>query len=661
MSWPLSQDYNEAIQAPVSNFADPDLKRGRATANAFGVPMPCSGNFADVYQLSGPDGTRWAVKCFTRETPGLRERYAAISSHLRQVQLRCTVNFEYLEQGIRVGCRWFPVLKMEWVGGLPLNQFVAQAADRPATLDALVHRWAKLARHLRAAEVAHGDLQHGNVLLVPAPAADALSLKLVDYDGMWVPALAGQKSGEVGHPSYQHPGRAQVDAYGPDTDRFSLLLGATALCAVRVSGLSLWQKYDNGDNLLFTQEDLEAPARSRLFYDLLKSSDSGVRILADRLIEALRGPVHQVPRLEDVLPEFKSARSSRGATSIHVAVTARPPSSTTGESSEGSEPEVELFDRWRAAGPTELAAPQARGGLAGLIALALVLAVVAGGVGAAYFLSQGGREKPPRPRLADNRPLDAGRITTSLVPDGSAPRKGALSFTGRAGPAPLVSLPSLIDPDPQGAVGEVRRFDGHTAEIRRLAVSPDGRQLLTAGWDRTFRLWDIATGRELVKWTGEHNGAKMHGVAFLPDGRRALSCCSEDLLVRLCDLTDGHTIRTYRGHSQGVWHVVVSRDGRLAASCGSESTVFLWDVETGALLRRLQGHVSGVEIVSLSNDGKVLLTGSMRGPVDLWNLAGATPWRRYLGTHMGYVMGVQLSPDGQFALSGSNGDKTTRI
>ena len=64
--WPLSQDYNEAIQVPARNFSDPDLKRGEAATNALGLPMPCSGNFADVYQVRCPDGSRWAVKCFTR-------------------------------------------------------------------------------------------------------------------------------------------------------------------------------------------------------------------------------------------------------------------------------------------------------------------------------------------------------------------------------------------------------------------------------------------------------------------------------------------------------------------------------------------------------------------------------------------------------------------
>ena len=207
MSWPLSQDYNEAIQSPSRNFADPELRLGKAVTTALGLPMPCSGNFADVYQVRCPDGSRWAVKCFTREAPGLRERYQEISRHLRQAKLPFTVDFSYLEQGIRVDGQWYPVLKMQWVEGLTLNQFVAKYADKPAVLEGLLQIWARMARHLRASGAAHCDLQHGNVLLVPEAGTASLAMKLVDYDGMFVPALAGNSPGEVGHPAYQHPDR----------------------------------------------------------------------------------------------------------------------------------------------------------------------------------------------------------------------------------------------------------------------------------------------------------------------------------------------------------------------------------------------------------------------------------------------------------------------
>ncbi|HEX5268927.1 MAG TPA: hypothetical protein VFW33_00505 [Gemmataceae bacterium] len=316
MGWPLSQDYNEAVQNPAVNCADPDLRRGRVATNALGLPLPCSGNFADVYQLRGPDGTRWAVKCFTREVPGRARRYEAISAHLRRAKLPFTVDFTYLEKGILVAGRWYPVLKMEWVEGLTLNQFVSRAADKPATLETLLPIWARMGAYLRGAQVAHADLQHGNVLLVPGGAGKSLSLKLVDYDGMWVPALAGSKSGEVGHPAYQHPRRVREEAYCREVDRFPLLLVATALRALKTDGRDLWERYNNGDNLLFTEADLQAPTKSRLFLDLLRSTDPLTAELARQTIEALRGGLESAQLLDALMP---GAPGPPKSTSVRVA------------------------------------------------------------------------------------------------------------------------------------------------------------------------------------------------------------------------------------------------------------------------------------------------------------------------------------------------------
>lgn len=306
MTWPLSQDYNEAIQCSRGNFSDPDLQGSEAVSNSLGIPMPCSGNFADVYQMRSPSGERWAVKCFTREVPGLRERYAAISRHLAQAHLPFIVDFTFQERGIRVCGRWYPVVKMQWVEGLTLNAFVREYADNPSMLKRLLQIWVRMAARLRGAGIAHADLQHGNVLMVPGIAANALVLKLVDYDGMFVPALAGSNSGEVGHPCYQHPQRLAERTYNQELDRFPLLLIATALHCVGVGGRALWDKYDNGDNLLFREADLQAPVKSRLFYELLKLSDERASRLVRHTLDALKGRLEAVPLLEELLPDLCS-------------------------------------------------------------------------------------------------------------------------------------------------------------------------------------------------------------------------------------------------------------------------------------------------------------------------------------------------------------------
>ena len=149
MNWPLPQDFNEAIQNPAAAFSDPDLRDGETVTGPTGVPLPLSGNFADVYQLRGPDGRNWAVKCFTRSVTGLAQRYAQIAVTLAQARFPFTVQFTYLTQGIRVRGTWRPAIKMEWVEGTLLNEFVELSSTQPAKLATLAHLWSRLSRKLR--------------------------------------------------------------------------------------------------------------------------------------------------------------------------------------------------------------------------------------------------------------------------------------------------------------------------------------------------------------------------------------------------------------------------------------------------------------------------------------------------------------------------------
>jgi hypothetical protein len=301
MPWPLSQDYNEAIQNPQQCFSDRELKAGSADCNALGLPMPCSGNVADVYPVKSGN-RKWAVKCFTRQIPGLQERYLQISNYLGQMTLPFMVEFQFLARGIAVQGEWYPVVKMQWVEGFSLNGFVRDNVNRPAVLQNLCEIWERLAAKLFEAHVAHCDLQHGNVLLVPGAKARSLSVRLVDYDGMYVPSCKGMKSYEMGHASYQHPLRLKNGFYGPEIDRFSHLVIYTAMRALIAGGKPLWQKYDNGDNLLFRQNDFEDPDHSAVFHELASSKDSEVEMLTEKLSRAARAPIDEVPALAELVP-----------------------------------------------------------------------------------------------------------------------------------------------------------------------------------------------------------------------------------------------------------------------------------------------------------------------------------------------------------------------
>jgi tRNA A-37 threonylcarbamoyl transferase component Bud32 len=128
-----------------------------------------------------------AVKCFLKDVSKQRARYEAIADHLETVELDALVDFDYQTEGIRVAGTDYPILKMEWVEGTVLNRFVEEHLDAPDTLARLAEAWANLMADLESKELAHGDLQHGNVLVQNGD--DALQLRLVDYDTTYVPPL----------------------------------------------------------------------------------------------------------------------------------------------------------------------------------------------------------------------------------------------------------------------------------------------------------------------------------------------------------------------------------------------------------------------------------------------------------------------------------------
>jgi serine/threonine protein kinase len=304
-------EYNAAIQNLRNSVSDDELRQGEPALNALGVPMPYSGGFADVYKVHCPQtGNTWAVKCFTREVTGQRERYREISAHLDQVKLPFTVDFQYVEPGIRAGGQWYPFLKMRWVEGFNLNQFVSDYLDKPKTLKLLLPLWVKLARLLRQNEVAHADLQHGNVLLVPA-GEKGLSLKLIDYDGMYVPSLARTRSGELGHPCFQHPQRLREGTYSLEVDRFSHLAIYCAIQCLIAGRRPLWKRFDSGDNLLFREADFRNPGASAVFQELWTLRDPDPRSLVGHLALATQRPLGEVPLLDDLVREGRVQTLSR--------------------------------------------------------------------------------------------------------------------------------------------------------------------------------------------------------------------------------------------------------------------------------------------------------------------------------------------------------------
>ena len=284
-SWANPNEYVEALQAPQRAFSDPALCAAHIVTNRFGLPRPISGNFATVFEVETGQG-KAAVRCFMREVTNQQERYAAIAAHLRQRTLPFMVNFEYLPEGIRVRGGWYPILKMDWADGIRLDTYIEQHLDDAPRLRRLADQWIAVCSDLRTAQIAHGDLQHGNILVT-----DADTITLIDYDDMIVPGALGLETRELGHRHYQHPSRAtdQPVDQGNFTriDNFSSTVIGVSLLALSLDP-SLWAQTGAGDeSLLFRDTDYAAPDNSAALHLLTHHTDSRLRAIGQTMQAAI--------------------------------------------------------------------------------------------------------------------------------------------------------------------------------------------------------------------------------------------------------------------------------------------------------------------------------------------------------------------------------------
>lgn len=307
--WPLISDFAAALQNPAFGFRDERLRGCTIERNSLGQPWARSGNFATVYKAILPDGSSRAVRVFNRASPERRERYQAISEFVEENKPPWLAQFEYQEQGIRSARdgRWYPLVVMDWVEGQTLFHWLDQrcADGDQASLRRLVKHWAVLGLSLEVYHIAHGDLQHGNVLVTPKE-----ELRLVDYDCLCVPSLVGRDCLEQGVADYQHPDRGRPDVkLSLELGNFSAMLICTALRALAIEP-ALWAKHVRATQsdkiILFRRTDLAEPHHSALVSDLRGLGDRPVRLLIDWLLDWFRGPMEQVPRISSiVLPRAK--------------------------------------------------------------------------------------------------------------------------------------------------------------------------------------------------------------------------------------------------------------------------------------------------------------------------------------------------------------------
>ncbi len=252
MNYPLISEYIESIKSAEDNFEE--LSYLRPVLGDDGLPIMTSGNFAVVFKMKDKQsGKFYAVKCFTKEQEGRAEAYREIAKALENVSSPYILSIRYLDKELFVDTDQtteteFPVLLMDWVEGKTLDKYLRENLDDKFALEMLAYRFSQLAQWLIPQPYAHGDLKPDNILV-----REDGSLVLVDYDGMYVPFMKGQKARELGSPDFCHPLRTEND-FDEHIDDFPLISILFSLKAISVSP-QLLDKYGTNDRLLLSRMD----------------------------------------------------------------------------------------------------------------------------------------------------------------------------------------------------------------------------------------------------------------------------------------------------------------------------------------------------------------------------------------------------------------------
>jgi hypothetical protein len=279
-AFPSAEDYVRAVQDPLRSFHTPSLQQAVfATHPILQIPMPASGSAAVVFKAT-VDGTPQALRFFVQEDASERRRYDALGRHFVTHGLGdCVAGTRWVNEAIAVNGRRWPMVQMEWIEGRTLDAYVGHLVDHcdVGALHVLAGRWRSQVQRLQTADFAHGDLQHGNVLV-----DTAATLRLVDFDGSWITDFTDTTEWpapkETGNVNYQPSGRV----WGRWMDTFPGLVIYTALLALSRRP-DAWRTFYSGENMLFSADDFVRPGATPTWELLAEITDPQVAQAVERL------------------------------------------------------------------------------------------------------------------------------------------------------------------------------------------------------------------------------------------------------------------------------------------------------------------------------------------------------------------------------------------
>ena len=254
-----------------------------------------AGGYTTVFPFHNSSGKKVAVRCWCADIDNAKKRSSAISEYLNKEQNPYFVNFKYINDAILIKGKLQPIIVMEWVDGKTLKEYINDNTNS-YSIRQLADKFKSMVEELHKKGVAHGDLQHGNILVK----SDG-SLVLVDYDSMYIEQLNGMTDTIKGLPGYQHPARVKNQSINPKLDYFSELIIYLSLL-IFAENPKLWQRYYDTEDLLFSKEDFKNIKNSETYRSYCNSSNATISNLMQQLVESLaQNDIQYLSPLEDLL------------------------------------------------------------------------------------------------------------------------------------------------------------------------------------------------------------------------------------------------------------------------------------------------------------------------------------------------------------------------
>lgn len=257
-----------SIRTSVENknvlVLDSHAKRGSFLKDSKGRLIAYAGGFSVVFPYASSDGKKWAFRCWHANIDDSKRRYNIISQAIRDSHLNFLVDTEYIEKGINVEGTVYPTTRMQWVEGKTIKDYICENRHSKQILNTLAQNFLEMTHDMHRRELAHGDLQHGNILV-----GTNNHLYLVDYDSFYCPKLKGEKDLIKGLADYQHPSRKRNKTISEKLDYFSELIIYLSIKAI-AENPSFIEKYQiqTADRLLFKESDFKDLSKSQIYKDI---------------------------------------------------------------------------------------------------------------------------------------------------------------------------------------------------------------------------------------------------------------------------------------------------------------------------------------------------------------------------------------------------------